>query len=568
MPGLTIGWEYLTGRCVATDPSSRQRAEWPPHPGRVFMALAAAWFETGEEAAEGDALRWLETLGDPELVLPCCDRVFSRTVSDFYVPVNDVADPFCQPNKEKPAKIFMPLQSVNIGRNRQPRTFPSVWVGDVPCYMHWPNATEAEVQRHRDALNRLCGEVTRIGHSSSLVRMWVVKDEEISGEVWIPDEGLTEFQVRSHRGVSVAQLPEITGIRLINEFARLEAILNAAADDAKSKQQRAEAEKEYQQIFKQKWKKSANPPAFHRPIIRLWTGYRRKEAEPPPPVRHTEFDSDLLILTQVDGPRLPLVSTLMVTQALRSAILAHLGSDIPDWVSCHKPNGEPLRNGNNQLAIIPLPFVGHEHADGHLLGVGLVFPRSVQRPERGRVLGPFLVNDHGEPRDIRLTLGRLGVWTIRKRDWLEHRQALKPETWTAHPSGATTWATVTPVVLDRFPKCDPFKERQQWEDEVTGMIATACDRLGLAAPVEVAVGTTCWHRGCPRATVKRRPLRGYSEMPTWEASLGDGFPSFPAKGGNEPRSQLHVCLRFAEPVIGPILLGAGRFHGYGLCKPL
>ena len=69
MPGLTIGWEYLTGYCVATDPASRQRAEWPPHPGRVFMALAAAWFETGEDADEGNALRWLENLGDPEMAL-------------------------------------------------------------------------------------------------------------------------------------------------------------------------------------------------------------------------------------------------------------------------------------------------------------------------------------------------------------------------------------------------------------------------------------------------------------------------------------------------------------------
>lgn len=70
MPGLTIGWEYLTGRCVATDPANRQRVEWPPHPGRVFLALAATWFETGEDPAQGEALRWLETLSDPVLVLP------------------------------------------------------------------------------------------------------------------------------------------------------------------------------------------------------------------------------------------------------------------------------------------------------------------------------------------------------------------------------------------------------------------------------------------------------------------------------------------------------------------
>ena len=36
MASLAIAWEYLTGYAVATDPSTRDRAEWPPHPARVF----------------------------------------------------------------------------------------------------------------------------------------------------------------------------------------------------------------------------------------------------------------------------------------------------------------------------------------------------------------------------------------------------------------------------------------------------------------------------------------------------------------------------------------------------
>jgi CRISPR-associated protein Csb2 len=559
MAGLTIGWEYLTGRCVATDPTSRQRAEWPPHPGRVYLALAAAWFETGEDEAEGQALRWLETLGDPELLLPAQNTVFHRSVVNVFVPVNDTAGP-----------SSALLQSAPMTRAKQPRTFPSTWVGEAHCYLRWPGAADEDVQKHRGALSQLCGKVTRIGHSSSLVRMWVA--EEISSvqpvETWVPDDGLAEWQVRSHQGLSVDQLAEVTGIHRINEFARLEAIINTVADNTEGERLRRQAEREYQQMFGEKWKKSASPPSFRRPKLGLWTGYRRKDAESPLPAPQTDFDSDLLILTQVEGPRLPLASTLMVTQALRGAILAHLRSNIPEWVSGHKPNGEPSRNGNNQLAFIPLPFVGHLHASGHLLGVGLIFPRSVLRSERGRVLGRFLLTERGEPRDISLTLGRLGVWTIRKRDWLEHRYALQPETWTAYPRGATTWATVTPVVLDRFPKCDPVKERQTWEHEVAAIIATACERLGLPRPVTVAVGTTSWHRGSPRAVIKRRPLRGYPEVSNSDAAVGDGFPIYPSKGSNGPRPQLHVCLGFAEPVAGPILLCAGRFLGYGLCKPL
>lgn len=559
MPGLIIGWEYLTGRCVATDPANRQQAEWPPHPGRVFLALAATWFETGEDPAQGEALRWLETLSDPVLVLPPRDQVFPRSEFLVFVPVNDTAGP-----------ASTVLQSAPIFRTKRSRTFPSVWVGGVVCYLHWPNAQAEDVARHREALARLCGEVTRVGHSSSLVRMWVA--DAISPphptETWVPDDGLAELLLRSHRGVSIDRLPEETNIRRINEFARLEAVIMTASNAPENRKMRREAEAEYERIFGQRWSRRVEPPPLRRPRIGLWTGYRRAERKPPPAIPHTHFDTDLLVLAQTDGPRLPLASTLTVTRALRGAILAHIGTGIPDWVSGHKENGEPLRNGNKQLALVPLPFVGHEHADGHLLGVGLVFPREISRAERGRVLGPFLVGPGGEARDIRLTLGRLGDWTVRKRDWLEHRRALQPETWTAHPHGAAVWASVTPVVLDRFPKSDPLKERAAWETEVADILATACERLGLPRPVEIVAGTTSWHRGSPRSVVKYRPLRGHPELADRRGPLGDGFPVYPARDGGGPRPQVHVRLRFDRPVIGPILLGAGRFFGYGLCQPL
>ncbi len=138
MAGLTIGWEYLTGYAVATDPANRQRAEWPPHPGRVFMALAAAWFETGEDAAEGEVLRWLEGLDAPELHSLPTDRAAERTRVTVYVPVNDKAGP-----------AAATLQSLpSMTRSKQPRAFPRVHVGDTPCFMHWPE-TDITDGQHR-----------------------------------------------------------------------------------------------------------------------------------------------------------------------------------------------------------------------------------------------------------------------------------------------------------------------------------------------------------------------------------------------------------------------------------
>lgn len=561
MAGLTIGWEYLTGRCVATDPTSRQRAEWPPHPGRVFMALAAAWFETGEDNAEGQALQWLETLGDPELGLP--DYFSMREVVDCYVPVNDVAGP---------SKAI--LQSApGLTRERKERTFPSVWVGDVPCYLHWPNANAAEVERHRSALEQLCGKVTRIGHSSSLVRMWVADEVPASQamETWVPDNGLADFQIRRFTEGTLDLLDRQFNRRGREEYQQLSqriAELKAKKKSATGKgSQQRKSELDEQIAAAESQLERVDPRDPIRPKLSLWTGYRRRQAEQPP-APHSEFDSELLLLAQVDGPRLPAVSTLMVTQALRDEIMARLGSNVPEWVSGLTLSGEPARNGEDRMAIVPLPFVGHEHADGHLLGVGLAFPRSRPRSERGRVLGQFLMDPDGQPRHIVLKLGPIGDWTIRKRDWMEHRQALQPETWTAHPKGARWWASVTPIVLDRFPKQDPCRDHEAWEQEILEIVSKACQRIGLPAPLKAIVGNGSWHRGSPRAVVKRRPLRGHPDRPDHTAALGDGFPLYPDKQGKGHRPQLHICLQFAEPVVGPVILGAGRFLGYGLCKPL
>jgi CRISPR-associated protein Csb2 len=576
MLGLTIGWEYLTGNCYSKISPSNPVVEWPPHPGRVFMAMAAAWFETGEDEAEGQALRWIEKLGDPQLLLPSLNNVFPREVVDVYVPVNDKADPYEWTDKNKTPTIHMNLGSVAIGRSRQVRTFPSVWVGAVPCFLHWRNAESTEAASHRLSLGRLCGNVTRIGHSTSLVRMWVADEvafpQLTETETWIPDDGVAEFQARrvsegtldlldrgfNRRGRDAYHVQNVRIAQLKDE---------KKATKGKGAQQRKAEIDELITVEESRLKLiDARDPI--RPKLGLWTGYRRKHADPPSPSAYTDFDSDLLILTQSDGPRLPLASTLTVMQSLRGAVMSHIGSDIPDWVSGHQANGEPLRDCRQHLAYIPLPFVGSEHADGHLLGAALVFPRVVPRPERGKVLGRLFVSKSGKPIEIKLTLGRMGVWTVSKRDWTETRRALIPETWTAHPRGAKTWATATPVVLDRFPKSDPFRECDAWHEEVAKIVASACSHLGLPAPIDVRVGTTSWHLGSPRATAKRRPLRGHPDISDATAALGNGFPTYPTKGGNGARPQLHVCFRFAEPVVGPILLCAGRFLGYGLCKPL
>lgn len=563
MSGFTIGWEYLTGYCVATHPASRQRAEWPPHPGRVFMALAAAWFETGEEGDEGNALRWLERLGDPEMVLPPDKDVFLRKVVETYVPVNDSAGP---------SKAIV-QSSPSITRDRKERTFPTVSVGESPCFLHWPNAMATDIGTHLPALERLCGKVTRIGHSSSLVRMWLADEVHLRYplEKWVPDDSLADWHVRrvSEGALDLLDLQFNRRGReeyeqLSSEIARLEATKKATKGRG-SKERKASIDVEINKLKDRL--KSINNREPIRPKLGLWSGYRRQRTEPLA-VQQTAFDNDLLILKKEDGPQLPSIAMLAVTKALRGAVMKHCKQPPPPWVSGHLESGQPLRDGQQHLAFVSLPFVSSDYSDGHLLGAALVFPRWVSRQERGRILGSLLLMPSGESKPFELQLGAMGVWTMIKRDWSESRTALKPETWSAHPKGSRTWASVTPVVLDGFPKEDRHRDRSGWNSEVVSMLVRACIRIGLPEPASVDFDTTSWHQGSPRASLKRRPLHGHPEVADNSAGLGDGFPPYPAKAITGIRPQFHVWFKFTEPVVGPVIVGAGRFLGYGLCKPL
>jgi CRISPR-associated protein Csb2 len=579
MDSLTIAWEYLTGYAVATDPTTRDRVEWPPHPARVYMAVAAAWFETepsgtgadhAEWDAEGEALRWLEALGDPEMILPVIDRESERTSVTFYVPVNDRVGP-----------ASASLQSCpSITRSKQPRTFPRLWVDHRAVCMRWPNAQGAE--RYAEALDRLCRKVTRIGHSSSLVSMWVASAQQHNSGVSLHPDAATSLATHRVRSITSGVL-DVLRERFGEEPRRLHANLSEEIDrlEAERKAIRGKGAADARAEMDTKLKSLKDritrvvPRAPVRPTMGLWTGYGGDQA-PVVDAPTSQFDADVLVLTQIDGAMLPATATLTLTKALRDTIMSKSPKPVPEWVSGHQPNGLPSANDGGHLAIVPLPFVGHEHADGHVLGVGLVFPRSIPANERGRVLGHLLVDNRRQARTVELTLGRLGVCIVRKRDWEESRYTLSPEAWTATQPraggglGARCWATVTPVVLDRFPKADRHQpgQREEWEDEVRAMVKAACVRIGLPEPEMVDVDTTSWHLGSPRAVCKRRPLRGHQDTrgPT-DAALGDGFPTYPARGDKGSRPQLHVWLRFPEPVIGPMLLGAGRYMGYGFCKP-
>jgi len=234
---------------------------------------------------------------------------------------------------------------------------------------------------------------------------------------------------------------------------------------------------------------------------------------------------------------LPLPTIGAVTARWREALISQC-NDMPDRVreivSGHDRSGGPLEGPH--LAFLPLAFVGHPHADGHLLGLGIALPKQLTPDERRDVLRVL-----GRVRD--LNLGPLGVWRLEREIGDRPPWNLRPEAWIAHPAGATYWSTVTPIAFDRHPKA---KDRGEYQREVAEMIATACTAIGLPRPREVIVTQVSAHLGVPPAHV---------------------FPRLERKDGSE-RRHAHAILVFDEPVCGPVLIGAGRYRGYGVGRPV
>jgi len=481
---LAICWEYLGGRAVATDPNDRNRPEWPPHPDRVFQALVAAWGGRGD--VERQSLSWLCSLEAPHLAVPAESQVNHGALVKTYVPANDIEGPAGRAHVEKHLGL---LPST---RKRSPRVFPVVHVGNARCALVWPEAVPPPGTR--EVLDGLCRAVTNIGHSSSMVRMWVTE----------------EAPAISHR--PVARRPQF--MLRVPDAGRLDVLVKAYAKGG---------------------------PGWSRPPQSGWQGYAATSA---PPARSGAFDDRLIVLRQGGGDRLGLVQSVALARGLRGTLIraADASPAAKRLLSGHESDGSPL--SDDHVAYLPLAYVAdpasvRHHADGHIMGAALALPRALSEDTEQELFDVIASAMQGNGGRLRVTLGAIGVVELEAEVSVAPAIALTPQTWTR---SSASWGTVTPIALDRLPP-RRHSDHDGWASE---QIAGACRRQGLPDPAHIELSSASPHLGAPNA---------------------GGFPALLRKDGTR-RWHLHARLRFAEPVRGPIVLGAGRYLGYGFCKPL
>jgi CRISPR-associated protein Csb2 len=239
----------------------------------------------------------------------------------------------------------------------------------------------------------------------------------------------------------------------------------------------------------------------------------------------------VFVFERVEGPKLPAESAAKLAGIVRKAVIGLYPDPVPEVISGHMADGKQADKPH--LAVTPLPDVAHRYADGHIMGFALWLPSDVQA-EILETLEDALAGLDS------LTLGKYGVWKIGQVSADIAARAAAGLRFTTYTKPHHTWASVTPVVFGKFPK-----KSQTGPGKDGGKIfGELCELIGLPRPIEVRLGPVGAFHGSPKAS---------------ECVPSERFAN---------RLRAHIVIRFAEPVQGPVLMGAGRYAGFGLCRPL
>jgi len=129
-------------------------------------------------------------------------------------------------------------------------------------------------------------------------------------------------------------------------------------------------------------------------------------------------------------------------------------------------------------------------------------------------------------------------------------RTLQSQVWSRE---ALRWVSVSPIALPKHPgrlsEGTAAARAKAWQSAEEAVVVS-CEHVGLPAPVSIHLSLSPLIRGA-------RHVRD--------------CPPFQRKGkqGEVVRRQLvHAALTFDEPIRGPLMLGAGRFAGLGLMRPI
>ena len=484
--------------------------EWRPSPGRLFQALVAGASRGGVIGDDStQALEWLEGLRSPTMGLPVM-RIGQRV--QMFVPDNDIDT--VDGDLER-------IGDIRSSKSIQPHLFDS----SVPFLYVWTVDGGSQEARHRQAVCALAERLYQFGRGVDMAWAWA----EVLGEAEL------EARLSNYPGIVYRPSDGCGGETLAcpepGSLASLELRYAAASHRFRTEGSGRTA----RQLFSQPPKPRFAQVAYGSPSSRRVYELRDRASE-------ASFGV------------WPLGRASMLVTWLRDGAVARLRLALPDRSSeiervlvGRKADGADEGPTCSRVKIVPLPSIGHHHADRGIRRVLVEIPGGCPLREddvHWAFSGLELSNpETGELLDT--------VVTPSSDDgMLAHYGA-------ADRSGSRIWRTVIPAALPESAKRRRIEPTRRAAEAKDG--AERADEQGRAA---VAVAQALRH-----ADVRMRAEVLRVQREPFEAN-GERVEGF-AQGTRFAKERLwHVEIAFSGPVVGPLVIGDGRFVGLGVMAPV
>ncbi len=486
------------------------RGDWPPSPARVFQALVAGAGLGGPlKDSEKKALEWIESQPAPIIATPL-GRQCERGVL-FYMPNNDSdsigGDPRRMGKIRTATKVFRPF----------------LFDSNIPFIYAWPLDASAEDDGLARELCALAERVYQLGRGIDMAWAWgeLLDNEQLEelladypGRLWRPSAG----ESRTTLQVPCPGSLESVELRYRAFAQRFHYVMDGRA-------------------VKVTFRKA---PRLRFRLVSYDTTPTRQLYELRDPATDATFapwplaHASPLIVQLRDG----------AVARLQRSMPTHR-ADIARALVGRKPDGANDGPPEDRVRIIPLPSIGHVHADHEIRRILVEVPATC--PLRAA--------------DVQWAFSGLDVVDMETGESRAVLTRADDEGFQRHygvggSQGHRVWRTVTPAALPadaQRRRIDPARKR---EEAKTGS-ERRTEVLRAAHAVRQALRHAGVRAGVSAIRVQREPF---------EAN-GARVEAF-ADGTRFAKERLwHVEIVLETPVPGPLVIGDGRFLGLGVMAP-
>lgn len=487
--------------------------DWPPAPARLFQALVAAAAPPGLDDVKAEALRWLEKLDAPTIAAPAAH---SGQNVNLYVPNNDL--------DAKGGDI----RRIAEIRSATKRIRPHLFDATVPLLYIWRfDGDESQA----DCICDIANGLYQLGRGVDMA--WAV------GE--LVDETKVEEQLGDYPGAIYRPSQGSKGLQL---DCPATASLDSLEARHKARAMRFRHVKDGRKI-RTEFVNAPRPRfrivTYNSPATRLLFELRRTTAPGAPFAPWPLKNAAALVRALRDGAFVRLDKQLNGSGVVEKVLIGRNATEADKML---------------RICIIPLPSIGHVHADPGIRRALVEVPPDcpIRADDIAWAFSGLVISAHGID---------VGTGEITSDDyWMEQLVSASDNSMLAHygvaeERAARLWRSVTPLALPEEVKrrrVDPAnqregakggKERADEQQRACRAVIQALRHVGLREKVA-------------GLRVQREPF--YAK--------GERAETFAADTRFSKHQLWHVEIKFAEAVNGPLLLGNGRYCGLGLMAPV